>query len=488
MRQIIGSLLAVSCLMSACALAPGQQAPRKPTNVRASVAASARPTVTPTTTPRPRTSPTPTVPTVRFSGKIEVDAHYLVSNNAGSVISNGGASAIVLKGGGLISAKGLGLLSDNGLGLLSDNGLGLIANNSAGLISNNGSGYRLLAGGSVAVGTILPVKGMAVIPIAMRTGEVVGKPVFTDERGGYALDLPQSLKGSVRIVARVPVTSKSDPIAEDPRVQYTLVVNAASGAGPVASPTPATASPSPGASPSAAPVAASTINEDTALVTKYVRSCFAGRIEEMMLTQDIDTTSKNTLAKLKVPEVLLETLKGTFVDVNKTAKDVGVATMTAEQVEVIAQRASDVLLSYIDLEALVTDPAELQRPADWGKKERAVAGMNEVMGLLRDGARIKMTENPAYFETQPYMVALAGRYQIRKPSDLGDFMVEEYMLSSVDRGKEVDLVFESVGVPMTEARRLNTICLGILATVGKVLFSNTEAKTQVLDAIRSAKK
>jgi hypothetical protein len=475
---------------------PGQQTPRKPTSVRASVAASARPTVTPTTTPRPRTSPTPSVPTVRFSGKIEVDAHYLVSNNAGSVISNGGASAIVLKGGGLISAKGLGLLSDNGLGLLSDNGLGLIANNSAGLISNNGSGlisnngsgYRLLADSSVAVGTILPVKGMAVIPIAMRTGEVVGKPVFTDERGGYALDLPQSLKGSVRIVARVPVTSKSDPIAEDPRVQYTLVVNAASGAAPVASPTPATASPSPGASPSTAPVAASTINEDTALVTKYVRSCFAGRIEEMMLTTDIDTTTKNTLAKLKVPEVLLETLKGTFVDVNKTAKDVGLAAMTADQVDLIAQRASDVLLSYIDLETLVTDPAELQRPADWGKKERAVAGMNEVMGMLRDGARRKMTENPAFFETQPYMVATAGRFQIRKPSDLGDFMVEEYMLSSVDRGKEVDEVFASVGVAQTEARRLNTICLGILATVGKVLFSNTEAKTQVLDAIRSAKK
>jgi hypothetical protein len=485
----LSGTIAGAFLLSACTMAmPGQQTPRKPTNVRASVAASARPTVTPTTTPRPRTSPTPSVPTVRFSGKIEVDAHYLVSNNAGSVISNGGASAIVLKGGGLISAKGLGLLSDNGLGLLSDNGLGLIGNNSAGLIANNGSGYRLLADSAVAVGTILPVKGMAVIPIAMRTGEVVGKPVFTDERGGYALDLPQSLKGSVRIVARVPVTSTSDPIAEDPRVQYTLVVNAASGAAPVASPTPATAVPSPGASPSTAPVAASTINEDTALVTKYVRSCFAGRIEEMMLTQDIDTTSKNTLAKLKVPEVLLETLKGTFVDVNKTAKDVGVATMSADQVDLIAQRASDVLLSYIDLETLVTDPAELQRPADWGKKERAVAGMNEVMGMLRDGARLKMTENPAFFETQPYMVATAGRYQIRKPSDLGDFMVEEYMLSSVDRGKEVDEIFASVGVAQTEGRRLNTICLGILATVGKVLFSNTEAKTQVLDAIRGAKK
>ncbi|MFN3430245.1 MAG: hypothetical protein ACK46X_09850 [Candidatus Sericytochromatia bacterium] len=488
MRHIVGSLLMVSCLMSACALTPGQatRATGKAT-VKPKVTASKSPV---TASPRPQASSKPqqpAVPTVRFSGKIEVDAHYLVSNNAGSVISNGGASAIVLKGGGLISAKGLGLLSDNGLGLLSDNGLGLIANNSAGLISNNGAGYRLLAGTTVAVGTILPVKGMAVIPIAMRTGEVVGKPVFTDERGGYTLDLPQSLKGSVRIVARVPVTSKSDPIAEDPRVQYTLVVNAASGASPTPAPTASTAaSPSPGAS--AAPVAASTINEDTALVTKYVRSCFAGRIEEMMVTQDIDTTSKQTLAKLKVPEVLLETLKGTFEDINKTAKDVGVAKMSADEVDQIAQRASDVLLSYIDLETLVTDPVELQRPADWGKKELAVAGMNEVMSMLRDGARAKMTENPAFFETQPYFVATGGKYQVRKPSDLGDFMVEEYMLSSVDRGKEVDLVFESVGVPMTEARRLNTICLGILATVGKVLFSNSEAKTEVLAAIRGAKK
>jgi hypothetical protein len=45
----------------------------------------------------------------------------------------------------------------------------------------------------------------------------------------------------------------------------------------------------------------------------------------------------------------------------------------------------------------------------------------------------------------------------------------------------------SIDVPYTQATRLNTLSIGILAAVGQTLLTSTEAKTQMVDAIRSAR-
>jgi hypothetical protein len=450
---LIGALLAASWLLSACVPTPTARRP-----VAQGLKPSAKPGAGALVTPKPGASRKPVLPagpTVRLTGKVELDAHYIIANNAGSLIANNGGSAIVLKGGTLISDNGLGLISDNGLGLISDNGLGLI--------SNNGAGYRTLST-DVAVGTVLPVKGMAVIPVSMRSGEIVGKPVFTDAQGGYVLEVPESLKGNLRLVARVPVTKQDDPIAQDSRMQYNLVVGAR------------------------AATKASTLDEDTALTTKYLRACFASRIREAMVTDDVAASTEALLRALEAPELLLNALKGAIGDLNAAGKAINVKALSAAEVDRIAQRATDVLLSHLDLDTLEVDPATLNREFLEGSlKELALPGMTEVLKQVRTGAKGKMTADARHFDTHPLILKAARPYTIRRPSDLCDFLVEDFLLGTVDRFPEVEELFMSIDVPHTQATRLNTLSIGILAAVGQTLLTNTEAKTQMVDAIRSAK-
>jgi hypothetical protein len=431
---------------------PAARRPLTPQGVKP----SARPSAGALVTPRPGASLKPTLPagpTMRVKGHVEIDAHYIVATNAGAIVANNGGSAIVLKGGTLISDNGLGLISDNGLGLISDNGLGLIA--------NNGAGYRTLST-DLAVGTVLPVKGMAIIPFSMRTGEVVGKPVFTDAQGGYELEVPESLKGNLRLAARVPVTKQDDPIARDTRLQYNLVVETKA--------------------------KTSTLDEDTALATKYLRACFASRLREAMVTDDVAGSTEALLRALEAPELLLNALKGTIGELNAAGQAIGVKNLPEAEVDRIAQRVTDVLLSYIDLDTLEVDPATLNREGfDGSVKERALPGMADVLKQVRNGARAKMTSIPLHFDTHPLILKAAKPYQIRKPSDLCDFMVEDLLLGTVDRFDELQELFISIEVSPAQATRLNTLSLGILATVGQTLLTSTDAKTQMIDAIQSAK-
>lgn len=454
-RHIIGSLVALSCLLSACALTPSQAT--RATS-KATVKPKAKPSVA-TASTRPEASATPQLPagpTVRLTGKVEVDAHYMLANNAGTLVANNGGSAIVLNGGTLISDNGLGLIANNGLGLISNNGLGLIANNSA--------GYRTLST-DVAVGTVLPVKGMAVLPVSMRTGELVGKPVFTDAQGGYSVDVPESLKGSLRLVARVPVTKQDDPIAQDPRMQYNLVVETKTAA------------------------KASKLDEDSALVTKYLRACVANTIKESILTEDIAATTERFVKWVKAPELVINALKGMISDLNAAGKAIDAKALPEAEVDRIAQRVTDVLLSYIDLDSLEVDPVALKRDhVEGAAKEFAIPAMVDVLRQVRNGAKAKMADNPLHFDTHPMIMAAEKTYQIRKPSDLGDFVVEEIMLSPRDRYDDLKDLFTSIDVPRHQAFRLNTLTLGILTTVGQTMLTSSDAKANMVATIKNTGK
>jgi hypothetical protein len=454
-RHIVGSLVALSCLMSACALTPSQAT--RATG-KATVKPKAKPSVAAAST-RPEASAVPRLPegpTVRLTGKVEVDAHYLLANNAGTLVANNGGSAIVLKGGTLISDNGLGLIANNGLGLISNNGLGLIANNSA--------GYRTLST-DVAVGTVLPVKGMAVLPVSMRTGELVGKPVFTDAQGGYSVDVPESLKGSLRLVARVPVSKQDDPIAQDPRMQYNLVVETKAAA------------------------KASQLDEDSALVTKYLRACVANTIKESMLTEDVPATTERFIKWLKAPELVINALKGMISDLNTAGQAINAKDLSEAELDRIAQRVTDVLLSYIALDTLEVDPVALKRDhVEGATREFAIPAMVDVLKQVRNGAKAKMTADPLHFDSHPMIMAAKKPYQIRKPSDLGDFVVEEIMLSLVDRYDDLKDLFTSIDVPRHQAYRLNTLSLAILTTVGQTMLTSSDAKATMVATIKNTGK
>src|SRR5687768_11481504 len=105
-RRWVALLSAMTLVLGACNMAaPGKaRTPVKPK--------------TTAVTPKPKASRKPVLlegPTAQLKGTIAIDAHYIISNNAGAVISNNAGSAIALKEGKLLSDNGLGLLSDNGL-------------------------------------------------------------------------------------------------------------------------------------------------------------------------------------------------------------------------------------------------------------------------------------------------------------------------------------------------------------------------------------
>jgi hypothetical protein len=121
-------------------------------------------------------------------------------------------------------------------------------------------------------------------------------------------------------------------------------------------------------------------------------------------------------------------------------------------------------------------------------KEFAIPAMVDVLRQVRNGAKAKMAIDPLHFDSHPMIVAAAKPYQIRKPSDLGDFVVEEIMLSLVDRYADLKDLFTSIDVPRTQAYRLNTLTLGILTTVGQTMLTSSDAKANMVATIKAAGK
>lgn len=461
MRRGIALVSVLSLLLGACALT----APTRPKASRAATAtakAGAKPSPIPS--PKPSvvatSSPKPTLlegPTALLKGKVEIDAYYIVSSKAGTVIANNGASTISLNAGTLISDNGLGLISDNGLGLIANNGLGLIANNGAGLISNNAGTFRLLAEGGVALGTILPVKGMAVFPISLRTGEIVAKPVFTDAGGQYTLEVPEAVKGTIRIVARVPVAKADDPIAQDPRIQYNLVVDTGK--------------------------APQLIDEDSSIMSRYLRASFSNRFKEIMVSTDPDATAASVVQALGFDPALKSFLVSSVLKVNGAAKEAGVPAMTPDEVEALAQRVTDVLLSYVDVAGITVDPAQYGKP---GSPEPALPGMTDIIRQIRDAATEKMTVDAEHFNTLPLVIEAKWPQTIKKPSDVCDFFVDTCMLSLTGNMDKNRTTLRAIGVKEGEVDRLNTISIGVLTALGQTLLSEDAAMTKILETIRAA--
>lgn len=452
MRRLIGSLVAISWLLSACSLTPTN--PRRPIATK-----SAKPGAL--ATPKPGASRKPGVllegPTTAVKGHVEIDAHYILANNAGSLIANNGGSAIALKAGTLISDNGLGIISDNGLGLISDNGLGLISNNGGGIISDNGLGFRILQAAAVELGTVLPVKGMAIIPLSMRTGEVVGKPVFTDAQGAYSIDVPDAVKGNLRLVARVPVAKADDPLATDLSAQYNLVLKSAT--------------------------QDAVIDEDTSVTTKYVRACFAGRLQDLMVAPDANAAADRLVRSLGFSPSIKDFLSSTVVELNTTAKAAKVHEMSDAEAQQVAQRVADVLLSFVELESLVVDPVKYGKI---GPKEPALPGLTDIVRQLRAAATTKMKTNPDHFNQQAWVTEAKWNRPIKKPADLSDFVVDNYWLSIDGTMTRTRGVFAELGIPEEQAERVNAIAIGILADLGQALLTTPGAKAQVLATIKAA--
>jgi hypothetical protein len=293
----------------------------------------------------------------------------------------------------------------------------------------------------------------------LRTGEIVARPVFTDAKGGYTLEVPEAVKGNIRLVARVPVAKANDPIAVDPRIQYNLVIKTGA-VDPV-------------------------IDEDSSVATRYLRASFSGRLLELMVAEDINAAAEELVKSMGFAPSLKDILMSSVTEINTAAKDAGVATRSVEAQKELAQTITDILLSYVDLDNLVVDPVKYGK---FGPKEPAIPGLVDIVRQMREGATERMTTDPAFFDKQVWIVKEQRTREIKKPADVCDYIVDNYLLSVEGKVSRTKSAFTNIGVPEEEADRLNAIAIGVLTAVGQTLLTGSTAKDEMLAAIKASKR
>ena len=374
-----------------------------------------------------------------------MDAGYLVSNNGGSIISDNGASVVAVSG-KVIAAGGGAILSNNSAGIISDNGASLI-DLATGLISDKGLGYRTLQSGAQA-GQMLPVKGMAVVPISLVTGAPLGKAVLTDGQGGYQIAVPEAEEKNVLIFTAVPGESASDPRLSDPRLRLGVIVNPQKPKQAV-------------------------IDEDTASLSRYMLLSLINRIERIFEMDDITAATELLVSTMpELPAVLKQVLAGALGELKAVADEAEFKRMTDRDKQRFLHNLTDMIVAHVvdpDLDELPVKANHLTRftAAVPPIENRAAAAVFlEIIAHMRPFVQAKLNTDPAYFEKRDYMIKAnahlqqtrpgATPYAIKRSSDITDFIVRAYLSQNYEDGQvsglevdttdgAADIVFTDIG-------------------------------------------
>jgi hypothetical protein len=391
----------------------------------------------------------PSTPSVTLAGRVLVDASYVVSSGTGSLISNNGSAVLAagptrFAGGGLISDKGSGLVANNagnvidaeGNGLISEHGSGVISEHGGGLISDKGSGviaqsatsltgakrgYALFEASiaspaqmpKAVYGTQVPAAGMQIGVLSLATRQRLpvgvdsaGNPVFsvyTNLKGGYEIYLPTAEQGNVLIVTNVPATN-------DLRQHYDLITATGS-------------------------TASAIVDEDTALVTRYVRAAFVTRLAHLFV-DDPNVAICAVISADTYPAPLVAAMTTLVRQIHAAALKAGVHgdAVTDAAVRALATRCADATLARLDLS---TFKLEKSTSPYWGEHnplevtEPFTEAMVKVMKAVREKSTARLAIDPGFFEKEPYFsTAVAckpGAYSIKKPSDVNAFIVDEFL-------------------------------------------------------------
>jgi hypothetical protein len=454
-------------VLAACQL---QVAPKKPA-VKASASATPRASAAPSAGPTAfHTLVKPAGGTATLTGKVKIDAAFVVGLGAGSIISDHGGGivannggSVLAAGGGILSDHGAGILSNNagnvvaapggnvisdqggslisdqGGGILANNSAGILANNGAGLVSNNGGGLtsktkrRLLADEQPAYGQQLPAVGMRLFAVSARTGQLLslGKDdqgrdvyaIYTALDGGYTVYVPDTIKDYVRVVAVVPDRKEA-------RLGYNVF----------GKPNGAEAS----------------IDEDAAVATQYLRRAFRAKFENLLQLNDLanggDVPSDQILDKFfgqaRAPAPIKDVMAGLVKDLFAAVK----ANPRIQRADYgpLAQALGDALLARAeDLEALELDPSYFGKGATAQSlagqpytSGKALANMRAILAEFREhviaAGHGDAAATQQLFAGKPYLSsanAFHARlfpqdprpfYAVEKPADLADFLTREY--------------------------------------------------------------
>jgi hypothetical protein len=381
-----------------------------------------------------------------LAGTIAIDAAYAVAVG-GSVVSNNG-SQILAAGGGTLN--GGTLISDKGAGVVASGGGNVIAN---GLISDKGAGRALLADAALATGTVLPAAGMRLHVQNLLDGKPValgsspdGQPVYaiySNAEGRYEVYVPKGLARNVLVVAEAP--------QQDPRLSYNLVVN-------------------PQATSSQA------IDEDTSLVSRFVRDSFRGKVQEVLSAPNFDdptflTATFPTIAKFPAYGELIKTAAAHF-----RAK-VTQNQIPASKLPAVAAAASDAMIAFVDL----GNTKVLNDGTKWSgsQDEPAIPAMAGVLKHVREAV---IKQGLPAVQALPFLKDAAQPVEIKKPTDLAAFMVNTYLTSTnPEVFNKIRDVFSAIGAPDQDVDHLFAADNGVVIQLG-IIFASDEAARAAVDA------
>lgn len=297
---------------------------------------------------------------------------------AGGVLR--GAASSLLDGQAEAEFARSGLLSNNGGGLVSNNGSSLVSDQGGGLISDHGSGYALATWSGVgrsllqasAPESVLPVAGVAVAAIDLRSGKAIpvgegpgGQPAYellTDAQGRYRLHLPPKSLGHTLIISALSA-DRADPSG-------TLAALANLGRRDE-SLTPATAQ-----------------------VSRLMRLLAASRLERIMSAPDDAAATAYVRLMLKPlgGDLVMPLFNPLFLQLRAAAAEGGVPQLSPQQRLGVALRVADQGLSGLDFDTIELN--ESTTPLWFGPPTPLGPAMLEVLQAAHKGFE-------AFLPTQP---------------------------------------------------------------------------------------
>ncbi len=506
-------------------VAPGKASPIAPASAKASQGLAQTATLT-----------RPALPVKVVTGKVLVDANYLVAAGAGNILSHNGGLIVAAGGGNILSQNGGQVISHNG-GLIVAAGAGnVIVNNSgnmvaagAGNIISQNGGQLVAAGGGLAYGeadpraardggsggnyalaqataapasvapataapaspaqpgaatpapgTQLPAAGMELRARSLRDGRPLPLGLGPDGQPVYAIYT--NAAGGYAIF--LPDSEVGNVLLEarvPAQTDARLTLDALTDTRQPASNTPA--------SPGVDVAFGAEVNEVNAIVTRYIRTCLVGRFVEVCQREDIAAIVDNWGADASAVAVVAE-----FVRIYRgLSVETGLVDASPADAEQVARRCLDVVLAKADLPGVVVPNGIVADMVARDPEPGAVAEIVDVVAFSRDRVAAKLAADPGFLATWPFKAERMVGFKPVKASDPADFVVGEYLNQSggtnIENARDVfqwsGALDPRPGQANNQVQRLNTAAVAMTMYMAGLAVYDEDVKAGCAAAFRA---
>jgi hypothetical protein len=347
------------------------------------------------------------------------------------------------------------------------------------VITAGGGNYRVAETPEIAPGTLLPVEGIAVLPVSLVTGRVLTSGVKTDGTGAYSLIVPASEKGNVRLLVAVPGKSADDPVLQNPRLSFTMLADSARAS------------------------EHQDFDEIAAATTKGLRKSLLSRLRAILFAESMDSV-QSIFDQWGAPDFFKAELFKQFGDLNQAIKDNKrqhpEAVWSEDDERFLSQQVLDIIYANVKLEDIALHPLTGYK----GKNTKVIAGMRLAMSRMFPAAAAHLADAKQRFAAKQAPLDERDHTSltaIEKPSDLLDYMIDQFLSQNrSDAFDKIDALNRDVlqvhdPDEGTFGDYLNMASVSLVFTVYETLRDDRKftadqelgAKTQILTTIAAFK-